>query len=202
MTSIHLKKRGAVVVAIKLNDGCVKMQLPNGKVVDILTAVLDEISEWLQDNHDKPESGGYIIGYQHKDTGNIVLESVSVPQKLDKKTRIRFDIKDPSHNLFLKRAQRNKSYYMGVWHTHPQDIPVPSSIDWEDWKQTLAVDKTGSEYIFFIIAGTVGTRVWVGNKNENSIIEIEEVFEFAPAEVPLPIRPYEEWADISVDILS
>jgi hypothetical protein len=88
------------------------MQLPNGKVVDILTAVLDEISEWLQDNHDKPESGGYIIGYQHKDTGNIVLESVSVPQKLDKKTRIRFDIKDPSHNLFLKRAQRNKSYYM------------------------------------------------------------------------------------------
>ena len=35
-----------------------------------------------------------------------------------------------------------------------------------------------------------------------SIIEIEEVFEFAPAEVPLPIRPYEEWADISVDILS
>ena len=112
MTSIHLKKRGAVVVAIKLNDGCVKMQLPNGKVVDILTAVLDEMSEWLQDNHDKPESGRYILGYQHKDTGNIVLESVSVPQKLDKKTRIRFDIKDPSHNLFLKRAQRNKSYYI------------------------------------------------------------------------------------------
>ena len=174
MNLIHLKKRGVVAVAIKLNNGCVKMQLPNGKVVDILTAVLDEISEWLQDNYDKPESGGYIIGYKHKDTGNIVLESVSVPQKLDKKTRIRFDIKDPLHNLFLKRAQRNKSYYMGVWHTHPQDIPVPSSIDWEDWKQTLAVDKTGSEYIFFIIAGTVGTRVWVGNKNENSIIEIEE----------------------------
>jgi integrative and conjugative element protein (TIGR02256 family) len=63
---------------------------------------------------------------------------------------------------------------MGVWHTHPQDIPMPSSIDWEDWKQTLDVDKTGSEYIFFIIAGTVGTRVWVGNKNENSITEIEE----------------------------
>ena len=51
---------------------------------------------------------------------------------------------------------------------------MPSSIDLEDWKQTLVVDKTGSEYIFFIIAGTVGTRVWVGNKIENSIIEIEE----------------------------
>ena len=150
------------------------MQLPNGKVVDILTTVLDEISAWLQDNQDKPESGGYIIGYQHKDTGNIVLESVSVPHELDQKSRIRFDIKDPRHNLFLQRAQRKKSYYMGVWHTHPQDIPVPSPMDWEDWKQTLAVDKTGCDYIFFIIAGTVGTRVWVGYKKEKSIIEIEE----------------------------
>ena len=54
MNLIHLKKRGVVAVAIKLHNGCIKMQLPNGKVVDILTAVLDEISEWLQDNHDKP----------------------------------------------------------------------------------------------------------------------------------------------------
>lgn len=161
-------------MAIKLNNGCVKMQLPNGKVVDILTTVLDEIFAWLQNDHYKPESGGYIIGYQHKDTGNIVLEMVSTPHELDEKSRIRFDIKDPQHNLLLRLAQRKKSYYMGVWHTHPQDIPTPSSIDWEDWKQTLAVDKTGCEYIFFIIAGTAGTRVWVGNKNENSITEIEE----------------------------
>ena len=150
------------------------MQLPNGNVVDILTTVLDEISRWLQTDITKPESGGYIVGYQHKDTRNIVLEDVSVPHELDIKSRIRFDIKDPYHDLFLRISQRKKSYYMGVWHTHPQDIPVPSSIDWEDWKQTLEVDKTGCEYIFFIIAGISGTRVWVGNKTENSITEIEE----------------------------
>ena len=168
------KKRGVVAVAIKLNGGCVKMQLPNGKVVDILTTVLEEISGWLQTDATKPESGGYIIGYQHRDTGNIVLEGVSVPHELDIKNRVRFDIKDPNHSLFLQRARRKKSYYMGVWHTHPQDIPIPSVIDWEDWKHTLAVDKTGCEYIFFFIAGTSGTRVWVGDKNKNIIMEIEE----------------------------
>lgn len=150
------------------------MQLPNGKVVDILTEALDEISKWLQTDEMKPESGGYIIGYQHKDTGNIVLEAVSTPYELDKKSRIRFDIKDPQHTFFLQRAKRKKSYYMGVWHTHPQDIPAPSSIDWQDWEQTLVLDKAGSDYVFFVIAGTVGTRVWVGNKKENSIKEIKE----------------------------
>lgn len=38
---------------------------------------------------------------------------------------------------------------MGVWHTHPQTIPEPSNIDWDDWYETLKIDKTACEYIFF-----------------------------------------------------
>lgn len=53
--------------------------LPNGKIVDILSPVLDEIKKWLQDDNKKPESGGYIVGYQHEGTGNISLETVSHP---------------------------------------------------------------------------------------------------------------------------
>ena len=51
---------------IKENSRCVKMLLPNNKVVDILSAVFDEIYKWLQTESDKPESGGFIVGYQHK----------------------------------------------------------------------------------------------------------------------------------------
>ena len=171
---MHLSKRSAGVVAIKLDNGCVKMNLPNGKVVDILTNVLEEISCWLQKDMLQNESGGYIVGYQHHKTGNIVLESVSTPFPLDIKSRIFFGMKDPRHKVFLLKAKRRKSYYMGVWHTHPQSIPTPSSVDWEDWMQTLIEDKTACEYIFFIIAGSLGMRVWVGNKASNSI---EEIFE-------------------------
>lgn len=161
-------------MAISLNNGCVKLNLPNGKVVDILTDILDEMSKWLQNDNAQPEGGGFIVGYQHKETGNIVLENISTPFPLDTKNRIHFDIKDPRHHVFLQRAKRRKSYYMGVWHTHPQQIPIPSAIDWEDWRQTLILDKTACEYIFYIIAGTVGIRVWIGNKKDNTIIEIEE----------------------------
>lgn len=63
---------------------------------------------------------------------------------------------------------------MGVWHTHPQMIPEPSSIDWNDWYDTLEVDWTACKYIFFIIVGMKEMRVWVGDFARKEIIEIFE----------------------------
>lgn len=156
---------------IENENKCVKIQLPNGNVVDILSHVLVEISKWIQNDTDKPESGGYIVGYQHEKTGHISLENVSPPYMLDTKNWVHFDIRDPRHNLFLKKAQRHKSYYMGVWHTHPQADPSPSPVDWEDWNATMHFDKTGSQYIFFIIAGTENWRIWIGDINNGIITE-------------------------------
>lgn len=156
------------------NTNCVKIKLPNGKVADILSPVIATISRWIQDSAEKPESGGYIVGYQHQTSENISLEAVSPPFPLDSQTRIHFEIRDPKHILFLKRAKQKKSYYMGVWHTHPQADPAPSSVDWEDWIATMNSDKTGSRYVFFIIAGTVFWRIWVGDMETKEIIECEE----------------------------
>jgi len=150
------------------------MILPNGRVVDILSPVLNEMYKWIQNEAAQPESGGYIVGYQHKSTGNVSLEAISVPGDQDIGNRIRFYIHDLKHQTFLKRASRRKSYYMGVWHTHPQSTPVPSSIDWEDWSATLTTDRTGCQYAFFIIAGTHEWRMWIGDFETK---EIKEAFE-------------------------
>lgn len=161
------------VVELEKNK-CIKLVLPNDKTVDILSAIVDKLLNWVQDSIEKPESGGYIVGYEHLKTGNIILEDISVPQSNDTKTRIFFKLKDTIHKLFIKSKEANKSYYMGVWHTHPQSNPVPSSIDWNDWHETLELDKTGCDYIFFIIVGITSTRVWVGSKVTKEIIEIFE----------------------------
>ena len=148
---------------------CVKIRLPNGKVVDVLDSLLKEIGKWIQDDKTKPESGGFIVGYQHERTGNVSLEAASPPYDEDEKGRIHFGIKDLQHFLFLEKAKRNRSYYMGVWHTHPQANPHPSAIDWEDWYETLRQDKTGCQFIFFIIAGTKTWRMWIGNRVSGEI---------------------------------
>ena len=53
-------------------------------------------------------------------------------------------------------------------------FPEPSPIDWRDWYETLEVDRTGCEYVFFIIAGFRDIRIWVGDFKEKNIIEIFE----------------------------
>ena len=44
-----------------MKNRCVKVGLPNGKVADILSSVIDEMRTWIQDTEEKPESGGYSI---------------------------------------------------------------------------------------------------------------------------------------------
>lgn len=155
-------------------NSCKKMNLPNGKVVDVLSTVFEKMENWIQDTDEKTEAGGFIVGYQHLGTENVTLEDISQPYGLDKRSRLSFGIRDPKHQIFLKENIRKKSYYMGVWHTHPQMIPGPSSIDWKDWYDTLEVDRTGCEYIFFIIAGIKEIRVWVGDFKSKKIVEIFE----------------------------
>lgn len=150
------------------------MRLPNGKVVDILPEVFQEISKWIQNGEYAPEGGGFVLGYKHEGTGNISLEYVTFPQPLDIRSRVCFKIRDPIHNLLLIKARSRKSFYMGVWHTHPQNIPDPSPVDLDDWNDTLIKDKTASEYIFFLIAGTESIRVWVGDFKAKYIMEIFE----------------------------
>jgi len=174
MWETALLKESAGVAEMKITNSCIKVKLPNGKVVDILSNVFEEIGNWVQDSWERPEAGGYIVGYQHKGTGNITLEDASHPYKLDERSRVRFTMRDPKHKIFLLSHKRKKSFYMGVWHTHPQIIPEPSSIDWQDWYGTLYVDKTGCEYVFFIIVGIQEIRIWVGDFENKKIVEVFE----------------------------
>lgn len=161
-------------MAIEIANRCIKMKLPNGKVVDILPEVFQEISKWIQNDDHAPEGGGFILGYKHEGTGNISLEYVTYPQPLDICSRVYFKIRDPIHKLLLLKARVRKSFYMGVWHTHPQTIPDPSTVDWNDWNDTLIKDRTASKYVFFLIAGTKSIRVWVGDFETKNIVEIFE----------------------------
>lgn len=161
-------------VEITQNNKCKKYVLPDGRFLDVLTEVFDEIFQWLQLDNESSESGGYIVGYQHEDTQNVSLEKASHPYSGDYRTRVHFTIKDHRHKLFLMKAKMKKSYYMGVWHTHPQDNPEPSSTDWEDWKSSVNNELSGCGYILFIIAGRRHVRIWAGNTETKEIVEIEE----------------------------
>ncbi|WP_188753719.1 Mov34/MPN/PAD-1 family protein, partial [Parapedobacter defluvii] len=43
--------------------------------------------------------------------------------------------------------------YLGEWHTHPEDHPIPSRIDITDFKKTIQISKINSETTLMIIVG-------------------------------------------------
>lgn len=153
---------------------CLKYLLPNGAYLDVLVEVQDEIMKWLQYDEESMEAGGCIVGYQHKETTNVTLEKVSHPYMQDYRNRIHFTMRDPRHTVFLQKEQRKKSYYMGVWHTHPEDVPHPSETDIIDWKQSVKNEKSGCPYIFFIIAGRKKIGIWAGSIATEEIVELKE----------------------------
>lgn len=156
------------------NKRSVKLNMPNGKHVDILGSVLDEMEKWKQSSRTIPESCGFILGYENSETKNITLSQITIPQKDDHRSRFFCKLKDKIHFDSLRSNRLKQNYYMGVWHTHPQNIPEPSITDWNEWKEILEREKTGSIFAFFFIVGITEIRCWVGNFQNKSIVEIFE----------------------------
>lgn len=155
-------------------DRCVKFLLPNGCTLDILQQVLEEIGNWLQLETLAPESCGFLMGYKNPDTGHITLSELTTPQNGDERKRFFCRLRDKFHFKLLSDSAKKRNYYMGIWHTHPQKVPSPSAVDWSDWKDTICKDKTGCEYVFFVIAGTKEFRIWTGEFSTGNIVEIFE----------------------------
>lgn len=155
-------------------DRCMKFNLPNGTTVDVLESVLHNMKVWIQNDISKPESCGFVLGYENYDTHNITLSDITVPQPKDYRSRVFCKIKDVIHFDLLKNSKKQSNYYMGVWHTHPQKVPTPSDIDFHNWYEILKKDKTASNYAFFIILGEIEYRIWVGDFSTCTITEIHE----------------------------
>ena len=112
---------------------------------------------WLkfrQINHHDTEACGVLIGTKDIDTNHYWIESVTVPMSKDIRTKYSFTMKDPRHQQIVDKAyldSNGTSIYLGTWHSHPQAIPIPSHIDYQDWQRCLKRNPDRS--LFFIIIG-------------------------------------------------
>lgn len=149
--------------------------LPNGKNLYIHTKVKAIFSNYIQIHSKSHESGGFILGYENVKTGSIIIDELTVPQKKDTHSRYRFSIKDKQHFIDMNNFRKKESFFLGTWHTHPQDRITPSFIDWIDWKASMRNESPAALYMIFIIVGRQEIAVWAGNRQTKKIIRIKEV---------------------------
>jgi integrative and conjugative element protein (TIGR02256 family) len=99
-----------------------------------------------------PEAGGLLIGSLRGN--NFEVRFLTTPYPGDEQSRIRFVRRDPTHLAFsdrLSKASHRSVTYLGEWHTHPTDDPVPSAIDRSEW---LAAQKRIRGPFLALILGT------------------------------------------------
>lgn len=108
------------------------------------------------------EAGGVLLGRHLLDSRDVVVDEVTTPQSADRRSRFGF-FRSRRHEALAQerwRQQAGTSAYLGLWHTHPERDPTPSSVDYQDWQQAVAGDAFEGDRLFFPIVGTNFIRVW------------------------------------------
>lgn len=113
-----------------------------------------------------PEAGGVLLGRHLLDSDDVVVDEVTIPQATDRRTRFSF-FRSRQHEQIARvrwEAEANTLAYLGLWHTHPEDSPTPSTIDRQDWQQAVIQDTYDGPRLYFPIVGRHEIRVWTKSK--------------------------------------
>ena len=135
--------------------------LENEKFLLIEEEVIETMNSFRQLGHE-PEAGGCLFGFYR---GNHVhITNCTCPKRGDKRLPFRFDRKDKFHLNYaneLYTKSKKTCTYLGEWHTHPQDNPIPSGFDYTEWDKITKIRKKWKT-----IAIIVGKEeLWVGIGN-------------------------------------
>lgn len=114
---------------------------------------------------DLPESGGILLGTVHE--RGLLVTVATTPTRLDRQLRYLFERLPFGHRAVAQRMWRRSAgttRYIGEWHTHPQDIPIPSGIDLDEWRK-LAKKRADKRPLLAVIVGRHGLHVELAHGN-------------------------------------
>jgi integrative and conjugative element protein (TIGR02256 family) len=139
---------------------------PDGTRLEVNVAAWRVMQGFIQHASSATEAGGVLLGRHLRDGSAIVVDAVTTPIAGDRRARNRFHRAQRRHQAAIDaawEASEATCTYVGEWHTHPEPVPTPSSIDRADWHRRLLHD-CYTEPLFFIIVGTAAIKAWEGHR--------------------------------------
>lgn len=138
--------------------------------------VVNRISSYRQTGPKDREAGGVLLGRHLVASPHRVVDDITEPMTGDKRSRYQFKRGHSSHQRRIDAAWEASGAtcaYLGEWHTHPESIPNPSSIDLDDWRRRLLEDLFDRDILHFIIVGTHAIRAWEGHRTRLTLSLLE-----------------------------
>lgn len=141
-------------------------QAEPGKKFILAESALSVMTKHRQALAQNPESGGVLLGRHLLESEDVIVDEVTTPSTGDIRSRFGF-FRSKRHNSVAQRRwkeSKGRVDYLGLWHTHPENDPAPSSVDLHDWANAAEKDIYGGDRLFFLIVGITEIRVWSKNK--------------------------------------
>lgn len=116
--------------------------------------VLNIFSQYSQQQNNMHEAGGILLGQVYEKS--IYIIKASIPSEFDKRSRYSFERSKVIAQLLIEYEfinSNNKTIYLGEWHTHPENIPTPSSQDLKMIKNQKKLGKFNENFILYLIQG-------------------------------------------------
>lgn len=134
-------------------------QAQDRSLVVISTEVSNILVSYRQLIDSSKESAGVLVGERRG--VHIIIKTLSEPSRWDIRSRFMVNRVSKHHQRIVDDAFEKSGgewQYLGEWHTHPEDVPKPSMLDFSSWYKNLE----SSEPLVLIIVGR--TDWWVGRK--------------------------------------
>jgi integrative and conjugative element protein (TIGR02256 family) len=122
-----------------LQQDFITIQLPKNELVIMPTSVLTRLYQYRQLKFWHREKGGIFLGRYRGQY--IEVTDITLPQHDDICGRFFFNRCSPLHQQTAYTQWQNSSSeitYVGEWHTHPEQIPNPSTQDITEWQSKLS----------------------------------------------------------------
>ena len=127
---------------------------------------IEAINRYRQDQYGKAEAGGILLGYRRE--GHMHVTVATVPQSSDYRRRFWFSRSSKYHQQVALQhweASVGTMDYLGEWHTHSENNPSPSSLDFSEWRKIYLARPNP---MMFMILGWSG-ELWVGMTSSDNI---------------------------------
>ncbi len=109
------------------------------------------------------EAGGVLLGRLIVDSDDVVVDLAGAPARQDFRSRFSFFRKARPAQATVDEewaASSGAVNYLGDWHTHPEDHPVPSQTDLRNWQAIVSSAAFEQDFLLFLIVGRVSLRLW------------------------------------------
>lgn len=121
-----------------------------------------------------------LLGRLIDETDDVVVDEATAPTVEDSQGRFFFNRAKAAAQRYINfvwRKSRSTRVYLGEWHTHPEDLPIPSDHDLRNWRRITKKAKYDQNSLIFVIVGRQRIRVWICDKCSLAVSELETVFQ-------------------------